>query len=65
MYLYMQAGVFVSRSSVQLVQIRRVSVMTVLQLFNMVLWVVDVRVSHQLTFVRVCLFRYYRQKIFY
>lgn len=37
-----QAGVFVSRSSVQLVQIRRVEVLSVLQCINMVLWVIDV-----------------------
>ncbi|XP_052212437.1 battenin-like isoform X3 [Dreissena polymorpha] len=37
-----QAGVFVSRSSVQLVQIKRVDILSVLQFFNMVLWVIDV-----------------------
>ncbi|KAK7098595.1 hypothetical protein V1264_002852 [Littorina saxatilis] len=38
-----QAGVFVSRSSVQLVKIRRVEVMTGLQFINMILWVADVQ----------------------
>jgi len=37
-----QAGVFVSRSSVQLLRIRRVEILSVLQLINMVLWLVDV-----------------------
>lgn len=37
-----QAGVFVSRSSVQLVQIRKVEVLSVLQCINMGLWVLDV-----------------------
>ncbi|KAK3598099.1 hypothetical protein CHS0354_036083 [Potamilus streckersoni] len=37
-----QAGVFVSRSSVQLYQIRKIEILTVLQFFNMVLWVMDV-----------------------
>lgn len=37
-----QAGVFVSRSSVQMFRIRRVDVLTALQLFNMLLWVLDV-----------------------
>ncbi|KAK3103540.1 hypothetical protein FSP39_019999, partial [Pinctada imbricata] len=37
-----QAGVFVSRSSVQLFQIKRVEILTILQLINMVLWLIDV-----------------------
>lgn len=37
-----QAGVFVSRSSVQLFQIKRVEILSVLQLMNMVLWIFDV-----------------------
>ncbi|CAL1541517.1 unnamed protein product [Lymnaea stagnalis] len=37
-----QAGVFVSRSSVQMYRIRRVEVLTVLQFINMMLWIVDV-----------------------
>ncbi|KAH9500453.1 G1/S-specific cyclin cln3 [Bulinus truncatus] len=37
-----QAGVFVSRSSVQMYRIRRVEILTVLQLLNMFLWIVDV-----------------------
>lgn len=37
-----QAGVFVSRSSVQLVQIRRVEILSLLQCINMLLWVIDV-----------------------
>uniref|UniRef100_K1PV41 Battenin n=1 Tax=Magallana gigas TaxID=29159 RepID=K1PV41_MAGGI len=37
-----QAGVFVSRSSVQLFQIKRVEVLSVLQFLNMVLWIFDV-----------------------
>lgn len=37
-----QAGVFVSRSSVQLVQIKRVEVMTILQGINMLIWLFDV-----------------------
>ncbi|XP_048727981.2 battenin-like [Ostrea edulis] len=37
-----QAGVFVSRSSVQLFQIKRVEVLSFLQLLNMILWVFDV-----------------------
>ncbi|XP_005106996.1 battenin [Aplysia californica] len=37
-----QAGVFVSRSSVQLVRIRRVEILSLLQLINMILWLVDV-----------------------
>ncbi|BFZ04039.1 hypothetical protein BsWGS_07078 [Bradybaena similaris] len=36
-----QAGVFVSRSSVQLFTIRRVEILTIWQLVNMVLWIVD------------------------
>ena len=36
---------FVSRSSVQLVQIRRVEVLSILQCINMFLWVIDVHVS--------------------
>ena len=43
-----QAGVFVSRSSVQLVQIRRVEVLSILQGINMLLWVIDVHVSTEL-----------------
>lgn len=34
-----QAGVFVSRSSLGLVKIRRVEVLSVLQFINMVVWV--------------------------
>ncbi|XP_013403348.1 battenin-like [Lingula anatina] len=37
-----QAGVFASRSSVQIIQIRRVEVLTLLQLVNMVVWLLDV-----------------------
>ncbi|KAI8783883.1 battenin isoform X1 [Biomphalaria glabrata] len=37
-----QAGVFVSRSSVQMFRIRKVEILTVLQLLNMLLWIVDV-----------------------
>lgn len=37
-----QAGVFVSRSSVQLVRIRRVEILSILQFVNMVVWIVDV-----------------------
>ncbi|KAK3756838.1 hypothetical protein RRG08_048884 [Elysia crispata] len=37
-----QAGVFVSRSSVQMFRIRRVEILTVFQLVNMILWIVDV-----------------------
>ncbi|KAL4224554.1 hypothetical protein ACF0H5_015256 [Mactra antiquata] len=37
-----QAGVFVSRSSVQLVQIRKVHIISIIQFFNMVLWIADV-----------------------
>ncbi|KAL3843107.1 hypothetical protein ACJMK2_021060 [Sinanodonta woodiana] len=37
-----QAGVFVSRSSVQLYQIKKIEVLTIIQFFNMVLWVMDV-----------------------
>lgn len=39
-----QAGVFVSRSSVQLFQIKRVDILSVLQFLNMVLWIFDVHV---------------------
>ncbi|XP_076471720.1 battenin-like [Babylonia areolata] len=38
-----QMGVFVSRSSVQMFKIRSVGVMSVLQFFNMVLWIVDAK----------------------
>lgn len=34
-----QAGVFVSRSSVQLIQIKRVEIFTILQFINMILWI--------------------------
>eukprot|EP00058_Branchiostoma_floridae_P016113 XP_002601601.1 hypothetical protein BRAFLDRAFT_85830 [Branchiostoma floridae] len=37
-----QAGVFASRSSLQIVQIRRVEILTLLQGINMVVWVLDV-----------------------
>ncbi|XP_078332911.1 battenin-like isoform X1 [Crassostrea virginica] len=37
-----QAGVFVSRSSVQMFQIKRVEILSLLQLINMVLWIFDV-----------------------
>ena len=37
-----QAGVFVSRSSVQLFTIKRVEILSILQLINMVLWLLDV-----------------------
>ncbi|XP_046373340.2 battenin-like [Haliotis rufescens] len=37
-----QAGVFVSRSSVQLVQIQRVEVLSALQFINMIIWIIDV-----------------------
>ncbi|KAK6192600.1 hypothetical protein SNE40_004044 [Patella caerulea] len=37
-----QAGVFVSRSSVQLFTIKRVDILTLLQLINMILWIFDV-----------------------
>lgn len=37
-----QAGVFVSRSSVQMFQIRRVEILSILQFINMCLWVIDV-----------------------
>lgn len=37
-----QAGVFVSRSSVQLLQIKRVEILTALQFINMLLWIFDV-----------------------
>ncbi|XP_059162551.1 battenin-like [Physella acuta] len=37
-----QAGVFVSRSSVQLYRIRRVEIITALQFVNMILWIMDV-----------------------
>jgi len=37
-----QAGVFVSRSSVQLMKIRRVEILSVIQLVNMLLWIIDV-----------------------
>ena len=36
---------FVSRSSVQLIQIRRVEILSILQCINMILWVIDVHVS--------------------
>lgn len=36
-----QLGVFVSRSSLQLIKIRHVEILTVLQAANMVLWIVD------------------------
>ncbi|CAG5121414.1 unnamed protein product [Candidula unifasciata] len=36
-----QAGVFVSRSSVQLFKIRRVEILTIWQFVNMILWIVD------------------------
>ncbi|XP_064599825.1 battenin-like isoform X2 [Liolophura sinensis] len=42
LWLALNAGVFVSRSSVQLVQIRRVDVLSALQLINMVVWITDV-----------------------
>ncbi|WAR03849.1 CLN3-like protein [Mya arenaria] len=37
-----QAGVFVSRSSVQMFQIRRVHILSILQFLNMLLWLIDV-----------------------
>lgn len=37
-----QAGVFVSRSSVQAVQIRKVHILSILQFINMLLWIIDV-----------------------
>ncbi|XP_041367716.1 battenin-like isoform X2 [Gigantopelta aegis] len=37
-----QAGVFVSRSSVQMFIIKRVDILSLLQLINMVVWIVDV-----------------------
>ncbi|XP_063400661.1 battenin-like [Mytilus trossulus] len=37
-----QAGVFVSRSSVQLFKIKRIEVLSVLQLINMIVWLTDV-----------------------
>ncbi|XP_071120015.1 battenin-like [Mytilus edulis] len=37
-----QAGVFVSRSSVQLFKIKRIEILSVLQLINMVVWLIDV-----------------------
>ena len=36
---------FVSRTSVQMFTINRVDVLSVLQLINMVVWIVDVHVS--------------------
>ena len=46
----LQAGVFVSRSSVQLVQIRKVHIISLLQLANMLLWLIDVHVRLALLF---------------
>ncbi|XP_053384064.1 battenin-like isoform X2 [Mercenaria mercenaria] len=37
-----QAGVFVSRSSVQMFQIRKVHILSILQFINMMLWLIDV-----------------------
>lgn len=37
-----QAGVFVSRSSVQLFRIKRIEILSVLQLVNMIVWLIDV-----------------------
>ncbi|OWF50565.1 battenin-like [Mizuhopecten yessoensis] len=37
-----QAGVFVSRSSVQLLRIQRIEILTILQAINMVIWLFDV-----------------------
>lgn len=43
----LQAGVFVSRSSVGVLPIRRVEVFTVLQLINMLLWMLQAWVSQE------------------